>query len=74
MSEIEALTELAAQMREVAVQIHEPGTSPVSKFQTAVLFELPKPVRDPDLRMLELELLQFAGRIESYLRSRRYAT
>jgi hypothetical protein len=36
----------------------------------AVTFELPKPVADPDLRMLESEVLQLAGKIERYLASR----
>lgn len=74
MSEIKALTELAAHIRKVAGEIHEPGTSPVGQFQTAVHFELPKPVRNPDLRLLELELGQLAARIESYLGSRQRGT
>jgi hypothetical protein len=65
------LGDLAQRLRDIAGQIHEPGTSPIGQFQTTILFDLPKPSRDPDLRMLESELLQFAGRIESYLRSRR---
>lgn len=70
MSEIKALTELAAHIRRVAGEIHEPGTSPVGQFQTAIHYELPKPIRDPALRTLELELGQLAARIESYLASR----
>ena len=53
MSEIEALTELVAQLRKIAEQIHQPGSSPVGQFGNAIHFEPPKPIRDPQLREIE---------------------
>jgi hypothetical protein len=71
MSEINALTELAAHMREVAERIHQPGSSPVGQFPNAILFELPAAIRDPELRELERQLGQLAATIDTYLGSRR---
>jgi hypothetical protein len=66
----QVLTDLAQRLRDVAGHIREPGTNLVGQFQNAVFFELPKAVRDGNLRMLELELVQLAGRIEGYWAAR----
>jgi hypothetical protein len=67
----QVLRGLAQRLRDVAGQIHEPGTSAVGQFQSTVLFELPKAISDHELRAIETELVQLAGKIESYLGSRR---
>jgi hypothetical protein len=63
----QALRDFAERTREVARLIQQ-GDRPADQSQpTSILYEIPKAIPDPELRNLELQMLNLAREIDRYL-------